>query len=531
MLAVNLVSIFTVSLYPLLVNHRYELNLYVVWAGAFRLAEGQLPYMDFGIPMGVGFFLIPALFFKLFSPQFFTLIWAQLFINLVFFWTFYKLLSAFSLPKMAISLGILALTIIYIPLNYWPWYNNSVIVYEFLGIYLLVYGLMVSGQITKQLIYVILSAFIVFITFMTKQDAGSMTILISGIILLFHAIIYRNYYLLPIFLIVSIGTIALYFVYFENYDIHYWFNYGQAPHFSRLNLHDLLKDFILDSKWEKLYLAVGIIFFGALIAKNIKSLLSVDYFKRNLYLLLTIAVLFEAIVFQVTSYNPAHSNIFYHAFGISLFIFIAYEFGVRFTNGHFLLLCILILFIFSDNTWNRASGFFTKFFPVLMEPPPKTAVSTDNFWAIDTVSRKPESFTTTSEFKTLKRMIIPVDALEGIKRIKQLDIIKNNPKARILNMSELTFLEYELGVEMLHGSDHPLWFHVGVCMFDREINHFKNEVNNKRYDLIVFQVVPYWKDYFPNVIREEIQKNYQMIDRFFDIKGSPNTYVEVYARK
>lgn len=531
LITVIVLSAFIVFIYPLTLDHQFRLNQGVSWVGAFRLMEGQLPYKDFGIPMGVGFFIIPAVFFKLISPQFFTLLIAQLCINIVFLFTTYKLFSALSLPKVAKALGMFSLIFLYLAKNYWPWYNNSVIFYELVSLTFLIYSLTTTRGRVIQIIYVLLAGSLSFLTFITKQDAGALTILISFALLVYHGIVYRDYLLLPVFLGVLVGAIIWYFQFFKEFDIHYWFNYGQPPHFSRLSLHDILKDFFLLSQWEKFYLSITTVFFFSLIVKDRNSLFSPLYFKRNLYLILTIMVLLEAMIFQVTSYNPPQSNIYYHAFGISMLVYIGNHYGFRYSNSSFIILSIIILFIFSNNLWKRATPKLTKLFPELMTPPPQTVVSKDNFEAIDTLKRQPVLLTTTNTMKTLNRMKIPVEVLEGIERMKKLDVIWNNPNAKVLNMSELTFLEYELGVDMLRGSDKPLWYHVGVCMFDREIQYFQKEVDLKTYDLVIFQTVPYWKDYYPFAVREHIVKHYQMIDSFIDIKGMPDTFVEVYIRK
>ncbi|HET7178092.1 MAG TPA: hypothetical protein VFI14_00135, partial [Chryseosolibacter sp.] len=68
---------------PLLYNNPYRLNIFLSWEGAYRLYLGQIPFRDFSLPMGYGYWVIPALFFKIFGPFMYTLIKAQVFINLV----------------------------------------------------------------------------------------------------------------------------------------------------------------------------------------------------------------------------------------------------------------------------------------------------------------------------------------------------------------------------------------------------------------------------------------------------------------
>ena len=47
------------------------------------MSEGQLPFRDFGVPLGGMYWVIPGLFFKLFGTQMVTLVKAQVFINII----------------------------------------------------------------------------------------------------------------------------------------------------------------------------------------------------------------------------------------------------------------------------------------------------------------------------------------------------------------------------------------------------------------------------------------------------------------
>src|SRR3954468_22410456 len=68
---------------PLLFNNPYRINIFLSWEGAYRLYLGQTPFKDFSLPMGYGYWVIPAIFFKIFGPYMYSLIKAQVFINLV----------------------------------------------------------------------------------------------------------------------------------------------------------------------------------------------------------------------------------------------------------------------------------------------------------------------------------------------------------------------------------------------------------------------------------------------------------------
>ncbi|MBW3545770.1 MAG: hypothetical protein KY428_09285, partial [Bacteroidetes bacterium] len=84
------------ALFPLFLKYPYRINIFLSWEGAYRLYMGHVPYQDFGLPMGFAYWLIPALFFKIFGPYLFTLVKAQVFINIVTALAFRDVLQSFN---------------------------------------------------------------------------------------------------------------------------------------------------------------------------------------------------------------------------------------------------------------------------------------------------------------------------------------------------------------------------------------------------------------------------------------------------
>src|SRR3954447_14769114 len=68
---------------PLFATFPYRVNIFLSWEGAYRLSQGQVPYQDFGMPLGYMYWVVPAIFFKLFGAQLITLVKAQVFINII----------------------------------------------------------------------------------------------------------------------------------------------------------------------------------------------------------------------------------------------------------------------------------------------------------------------------------------------------------------------------------------------------------------------------------------------------------------
>src|SRR5258708_19200687 len=79
----EILLIVVLALAPLTGHFPYRFNIFLSWEGAYRLYLGQVPYRDFGMPVGYMYWIIPALFFKIFGPQVISLVKAQVFINII----------------------------------------------------------------------------------------------------------------------------------------------------------------------------------------------------------------------------------------------------------------------------------------------------------------------------------------------------------------------------------------------------------------------------------------------------------------
>jgi hypothetical protein len=82
----EIILIIILALIPAFASFPYRLNIFLSWEGAYSLYLGQLPYRDFGMPVGYMYWVIPAIFFKIFGPQMITLVKAQVFINILAGW-------------------------------------------------------------------------------------------------------------------------------------------------------------------------------------------------------------------------------------------------------------------------------------------------------------------------------------------------------------------------------------------------------------------------------------------------------------
>src|SRR3954469_7174033 len=98
------------------------------------ISLGEIPYRDFGRPVGYGFWLLPALFFQVFGPYVYTLLIVQAFINVISGFSVRWLLKIFSIPSATRLLPLLVFCLSYSMFNFWPWYNHFVFVLELIGL-------------------------------------------------------------------------------------------------------------------------------------------------------------------------------------------------------------------------------------------------------------------------------------------------------------------------------------------------------------------------------------------------------------
>jgi len=516
------------SLFPIFRHFPFEGNIYLSWEGAYRLYLGQVPYKDFGIPMGFGYWIIPALFFKLFGPYLSTLIKAQAFINILSALAFRSILKSFRIEHPVRFLAVLLYLISYSYTNYWPWYNHTVIVFELIGIaFLLKY--IIGNKEKFRLGYLLAASFFLFMSLFTKQDAGAFAFLIGLALIICHGIYEKR--LSPIFWFLgSYFLIAICIITpFIPYHIGYWFNYGQPPHYDRLSLYDIINVFLSRSTWIKFYiLAIVLILLSK--SRQIPQFLS----DKNtiVFTILTLGILCEASITQVTSYVPKDTNIFFHSFAV-IYIFSLsgiYE-KVNFQKPLVtLIVAILIILWWSPYPWNYANAVFIKHFPGAISTE-TNEVSIRNY-VLDTTQTKKGGKWIEGPWKQFKHIYMPKETIDGMKRVLSLDVVKEKKSnIRLLNMSELTPIEDIMGYIPETGSDIPLWYQKNIGMFEEQIYEYENRIKKGYYDVVMYEYVPSSNNFYPFEIEDALNKYYKRIDSF--IAPRPNTYgsIEVFIKR
>lgn len=534
--AAEVLLIVAIALIPLFPNLPYRLNIYLSWEGAYRMANGQMPFRDFGMPVGYMFWVIPAFFFKIFGAQMITLIKAQVFINVIgglcFRWT----LKSLKVPPAISFIGVLVFCLTYSLPNYWPWYNHTVIFYELIALAFLVHFLTHRPSKWQYILPAFSGAF-VFFSFFTKQDGGGLALLVCLTLLIYDAILEKRWLPVTVFMGSLLATALIIILPLTKYAFGYWFNHGQPPHSSRISVGDIVKEFLLASQWLKFYLALIIILLFATIRKFSAFLQNKQLM---LFTLLTLGILAEAAIFQVTSYLPVDNNIFYHSFAIVYIFTILTSFlpiNINTWKATIVFSACILLW------WSQTYWKYIERFVIPSRPEKFTTHTHDGYTYADVVNRNTymiELDTTAipldkwrlSALPTLRKVLLPGPTVDGIDRLMNSDLVKKGKDLKVLNMSELTTLAAEIPYRLESGSNYPLWFHKGVGMFDRETNMFTDRIKNNYYNLVIFEYVPYSNNIYPFSVRESLMEYYKRVDTFpVPRNPSSHAWIEIYVQK
>jgi hypothetical protein len=532
----EILVIFIIAIIPIFATFPYRINIFLSWEGAYRMYQGQVPYHDFGMPVGYMYWVIPAMFFKIFGPQLFTLIKAQAFINILSGLAFRSIFKSLGVQPGVRFAAVLVFCLTYTFSNYWPWYNNTVIVYEFIGLAFLMKYLFGDGSKWKYA-YLAGAGIFTFFSFFTKQDGGGLAVLICLALLGYSALTEKKW--IPLFtfvgIVIATGLIMILPV---TGTFGYWFNHGQPPHSSRMSLGDIIKEFLSASQWLKFYLFIIVL----LLMVAIKNWKEFWLNKRQMiFTILTLGILAEAAIFQVTSYVPVDNNIFFHAFAfVFILSLLSMLLPISFDTWKPVIVCTAgVLLWWSHVYWRYMERFVLKgggesYTMMTHEGHSYANVVNRNTYMIslnNDSSDIPLSQWRTPKLKSFEKILLPNPTVDGIERLMNMDLVKNGKDLKVLNMSELTPLAAEIPFSLEHNPEYPLWFHKGVGMFDKETNMFIDRIKNHHYDLVIFEYIPYLNNFYPFTVREALQANYKKVDTFVaPRKPSSDAWVEVYVK-
>lgn len=494
---------------PLLFNNPYRINIFLSWEGAYRMYLGQMPFRDYSMPMGYGYWLIPALFFKIFGPYFYTLIKAQVFINLISVITFRSILRILRVPPVVILLSVLVYCFSYVSFNFWPWYNNMVFAFELVAIYFALCSILRPDG-WKLWANVVLAAFFAFFAIWIKQDAGGMGLLIIYGMLTYNAWAERSVKKWLVFTALFVLFAMAFIAPLLKYDFTYWFNYGQPPHNSRLVLVNFLNEILGWAYWEKFFL-LGIVLFVLDKASNGRAFF---YDKQEfLFAFLCITIIIQAWIIPVTSPVPEKNEVFFYGFGFA-YLFANLRLRIDLTRWYYLSVCLLLVgFWWTGIYWRNVQRIISK----------KPAVVERN------EQEAHHKYRLASEYKTMERLFLAESTLDGIKKIKDLDIVKRKKNLRVLNMSELTSLAYE--IPFTPPVNQPMWYHQTVSIWQKEVDEFCQKIRNREYDMVIFETVSPKEviNFFPMDVKECLMKHYKHEFTFLAPRHPEESYIDVFT--
>jgi hypothetical protein len=509
LLELSIVAVFCLS--PLLYNNPYRLNIFLSWEGAYRLSLGQMPFRDFSLPMGYGYWVIPAIFFRIFGPYMYTLIIAQAFINISGALAFRSVLNLLGVKPVVILLSVLVFCFSYVSFNFWPWYNHLVIILQLVAMYFALLSIFRSGSLAIYL-YPCLAAFFLWFSIFTKQDGGVLGSMIVGGMFLYDAVVEKAPRRLLVFSGAYVLLALILILPLLQYDFTYWFNYGQAPHDSRIHTMDFLNKIIGWAYWEKFFLFIAVLFI-------IDKFTSKDDFIKNkkelLFAYTTVTILLEALIIQVTSDEPKNGEAFFYAFGF-VYCIDNLKLSINLASFRYLALSLaFIIFWWTGIYWRNIKRVISNK-PVVVEKMEE---------------KEKHKYRLAKEFKTVDHLFLAEPTIEGMHKIKDLEVFRNISNPKVLNMSELTSLAYEIPFVPL--KNQPMWFHQGVSIFQKEVDEFCAKIRNHEYDVVIFETIPPVEaiNFFPMDVKACLDEEYKHEFTFLAPRTPERSYIDVYTRR
>lgn len=131
-----------------------------------------------------------------------------------------------------------------------------------------------------------------------------------------------------------------------------------------------------------------------------------------------------------------------------------------------------------------------------------------------------------------RKITMPPSTAEGIQRLMKMDLVAHNKgDLKVLNMSELTPLAAEIPYQLERNGHLPLWYHLGVGMFNRQADTLESRIGEHYYDLVLFEYLPTLNNFYPFRVRDSLMRHYQMIDSFMAPRRGLETRgtIEVYV--
>lgn len=292
----------------------FPLDQSIVFDGAYRIIQGQIPYRDFLMPFGPVVFWMQAAFFKIFGINYFSYLLLSAVMNAIGTLCSIIIIRKIFPERMLLSYiaGILTGVWFYPPFGT-PWLEQTSFFFSFLGLVSILGAIVKSENRNKNLLCILAGSFAAF-SLLSKQNAG-LFILPVYLILIYAGKPAGNSTgrRLILFLVGCITILLIFFIWLilrSNLDnfIQYFFEIPSALGLQRLfhNPSPILADFLIGRGLRSsrfVILAFLIIVFYFLI----KELIYIKFQKNNRNLLLA-GILYVYLTFFQNLFNHTTCN-------------------------------------------------------------------------------------------------------------------------------------------------------------------------------------------------------------------------------
>ncbi len=486
--AVLFISVFMVLiLFAFLGKYLFFRDYSIIWEGAYRLNHGQLPYRDFGIPMGPAVFILPSIYQFLFGYSFNGILYCGILVQFLSFVALFQILKSFKFNFFETSCFTIIFLISYL-LNFkYLWYNSFALM-------LLLFTVHFCIKSFHHSVYGILSGFFVFLCLITKQDYGFLSAIFLfcfSIYLLFNKKI-KSVLFSFFTLLISISTFILWF---KPHELLYWFNHGQPYFQSRFHrLKFNLKHFNYFGKNEFEFHQHTIdetIVYSVIITVILSVYLFINKNKTPF------KSIFICLFFILSAYVTSRLS------GLSYF-----------STGYYWVFISILGYLYISNInqyikWINYSALFIMIVFVFNKVPTRYLKITENkalyydYTPIEKKSIRADQKESSKIFgRTYLLSNVPND-IDTLKKIVQLYHCKS-----MLNMTELTPLVEILNMPLT--TKLPLWFDPSTCLLDREKYKLIEDFKNRKYDLILIQNTHNYIDEY----KQHMSEQYRLIYYF-----------------
>lgn len=438
----------------------------ITFEGSYRLFLGQIPFRDFGAPVGPASFVIPALFFKLFEPNWTVFLLSQQFQNACLLILVYALLGKIRTRALVKRTALLAFSVFYLLLLTHPWYNST-------GALLLFAGALCALGSSR--VSVMAAGLLVGLAVLAKQDLGLLTLLIAGFFVAVVSLGSDREKILPsldtlwdkarhralasnllLFAISAIAVVTIFILATEAEQFSYWFNYGQKPHELRsISLRDLFGNSFGTLGWVTALIALA----------------------RNNFRLLVASIFITAATVSRTTSGLSFTHYYFVAF-LPVIIDECLRLRIRFKA----LALLVVLYTSSRVMIRPVNDVYHVFESVALHQPEHF------FFDYRKLSRPMAGFP--AELQAFSpHTQAPLQTIDAILELKRIAAEKRTAAAgtelKVLNLTELTPIYAELGATPPKGL--PLWFHTKVSLFPRQIEQLNETLAGQTFDIILLQ--------------------------------------------